>query len=408
MPLDSRVCSLMPLALCIAILCLESNAAEVVEETWVGKDVMWKEGAVATLDGQNIDVDRIPPISTVGEESGDLLWLARAWIRKQDVMTPAQGVNYYTDKIEKDPSLSRWYWRRGWAFFRSGETENALRDFDNALRADPKSAAAYVGRAWIKSSREDLTGAMEDSGRAVEVDPKDPQARRLRGVLLCRQRKYDEGIAELSKAIELDPGYSRDYANRANAWHDEKEFKKALEDFQEAIRLDPRPPAVYAHRASTWRELGEHEQSVSDYSEAIRRKPDDSLRYFQRGSAREKLAKYDDAIADYKEAIRLDAESPFGHSGLAGLLATCPDLKYRDGKVAIVHAIKSCELTDYKNANFVTWLAAAYAEAGDSKNAVKWQQRANELTKDETAKRFGELVVEHYRQGKRPERQPRP
>jgi tetratricopeptide (TPR) repeat protein len=408
--LTCRIRSVTPLLslLFAVVLCFELSADEVATDGWVGEDVVWKEGAVATLDDQKVDIEGIPLVTTVGEESGDLLWLSRAWVRKQDVMTLAQAIEHYSQQIEQEPKVARWYCRRGWALYRNKKTDEAIADFEKALQLEPKHIDSFCGRAWVKQSTGGLASALSDCDIAIAADPQNARARRSHGVILCIQTKYDEGIEELSKAIELDPGYSLDYANRANAWHEKREYSKALADFAEAIRLDPRPAAIYSHRGSTWRRLGEHAKAAEDYSAAIEREPTDAMLYYHRGSELEKLAKYEDSIEDYREAIRLDPKNAFGHIGLAGVLATCPEQKYRDGKVAVEHGTTACELTEYTDSNFLMFLAAAHAEAGDSENAVKWQQKANELSKNPFLKVFGAAILEHYRQGKRPVRPPRP
>jgi len=60
-----------------------------------------------------------------------------------------------------------------------------------------------------------------------------------------------------------------------------------------------------------------------------------------------------------------------------------------------------CELTHWKKANTLGILAAACAEAGDYDAAVKWQEKALELTKDEIDQELGRDRLALY-QAKRP------
>ena len=82
------------------------------------------------------------------------------------------------------------------------------------------------------------------------------------------------------------------------------------------------------------------------------------------------------AIADYRKAIVIDPKYAEAYNSLAWLLATSPRDDLRNGKQAVEYALKGAELTAWKNPGSLETLAAAYAEARNFRQAIKWQTRA--------------------------------
>jgi tetratricopeptide (TPR) repeat protein len=109
--------------------------------------------------------------------------------------------------------------------------------------------------------------------------------------------------------------------------------------------------------------------------------------YFSRGLHFVNKQQYERGVADFAEAIRLDPKysQAFYSRGLAFLSrgetekATSTAAASRDGKKALDHALKACNLSAWNDAACFDALAAAFAECGQFEDAVMVQQKSLEL-----------------------------
>jgi len=318
-----------------------------------GNDVVGKSEL-----GVNYEVEKV---------NGEWLWIASkgGYLKRSDVVPYAQAIDHFTAEISKNPQSSVAFFNLAATWREHGEYEIAIGDFNEAIRLDPKFASAYnsCGIVWH-----------------------DKQA-------------YDKAIADHNEAIRLDPKRSSAYNNRGNAWRGKQEYDKAIADYNEAIRLDPKRALACNNRGLVWSDKQEYDKAITDYNEAIRLDPKYASAYHNRGAAWFYKQAYEKGIADCSEAIRLDPKSDNSFNEIAYLRATCPDARYRDGRIAVEYATKACELTSWKKGAYIDTLAAGYAEAGDFENAVKWQTQAIELVSD-SEKADYQSRLDLYKSGK--------
>ncbi len=218
--------------------------------------------------------------------------------------------------------------------------------------------------------------------------------------------EFDKAIEDYSAAARLSPRDGGYHYNRGLLYAFElRDLERGLADFEEARRLfASRYPDLDAARCKVLRLLGRQDEAMESIDAAIKRLPD-------RGRFLSTRA-YVHAAMDNSEAMRRDLQKGIQTSPedervwqlRAWLLATSPNTDHRDGKQAITDATKACGLTFWKDAVNLACLGAAFAEAGDFAQAVKWQEKAIELSPP--AKRpMLEDRLKLYRDGK-PYREP--
>jgi len=242
----------------------------------------------------------------------------------------------------------------------------------------------YIGtKGWINKKEVVLPDqAIEELTKKIKSNPT-AESYRIRAFAWIHKGELDPALADLTEAIRLDPNSAAFYNSRGNLWKRKRDYDKAVSDLTEAIRLESMTrnlAMAYDNRGSVWLMKQEYHKAIADCTEAIRLDPKFVKPYHRRGTAWESTQEYDKAIADFAEVIRLDPNHAIAYGKRAWLYATCPDARYRNGEQAVKDATKAGELVDWKIPVALETLAAAYAESGDFTNAVKWQEKAVEMS----------------------------
>lgn len=169
------------------------------------------------------------------------------------------------------------------------------------------------GNAYV--AKGDYDQAIEDYNRAIKIDPGYVKALNNRAVALGKKGQHDDAVRDLDEAVKRDPDYANAFANRAELHLTKARYAHAIRDYGEAIRRQPTVAALNG-RCRARVILGELQPALADCAESLRL-GSSAAAFEARGLAYLKLGEWKHAISDFDAALNLDprqASSLYGRS----------------------------------------------------------------------------------------------
>jgi tetratricopeptide (TPR) repeat protein len=171
--------------------------------------------------------------------------------------------------------------RAGNEFFRAGDKDNAIQEYQKALELNPNNAEAHLKLGFLFYNVEQMhKEGMQHYDKAFKLNPKDPRILHDLGMVLMHQKKLDEAIKYLSAALQLMPnGLDKQYSavnmhyNLGRALLYKANSKEAMVHLSKTVNLAPNHAQAHYWLALALADQGKFDQTLKHYSKAIQLNP---------------------------------------------------------------------------------------------------------------------------------------
>ena len=199
------------------------------------------------------------------------------------------------------------------------------------------------------------------------------------GVVLEQKGQANEALEHYRAAEKLAPELYDIHNNLGNLLDHLGQPEVALAEYREAVLLNPGLPILHNGTGTVLAELGRYPEALAEFTNAIRLDPAFAAPHARMGDTLLKQGRDAEAVAQFNEAVKLDPMNFQTLSHAAKILATVENPGVRDGRAALVLALKANELSGHNQPMVFDILGMALAENGDFTNAAVCAQNALDL-----------------------------
>jgi len=273
-----------------------------------------------------------------------------------------------------------------------GHPNEAVKHFDRALQINPKYHKARNNKGVMLFTLGRFEEAAVCFNKILELKPDFQEAHSNLGMALYKLDSIDEAIEHWKQAVQLNPTDERLYFNLGSAFTKKNQFDEATNYFNKALRMKPNWPELHYNLGLVYYRQGKLNLATEQSAYALRLKPDYIEAAITLARSLSGLGQIQSAVGNYHKILQLAPDRVEVLNDLSWILATTKDTVVHNPTEAVKFAQRACELTNYQQPERLDTLAVAYAAAGKFEKAIETAENALNFAQSSKRGRLTEQI----------------
>jgi len=218
------------------------------------------------------------------------------------------NISLWQDVVKKSPSKARPHYNLAVAYTTQGRDDEAVREFQAAIRVNPRyfEARYNLAKAYTRQGR--ISDAIKEFQEAAEINPGDADVHYNLGLAYNRQGRVSEAIREYRFATALKPAYFRAHNNLANAYLSQGRIQEAITEYLAAIKIDPGYALVHYNLGLAYAAESRVADAVREFLTTIQLDPGFYQAHYSLGVAYRMQGRIDEAVRQFQTTLRLQPD----------------------------------------------------------------------------------------------------
>jgi tetratricopeptide (TPR) repeat protein len=225
-------------------------------------------------------------------------------------------ISLWTDCVKKSPNKARPYLNLGKAQAEQDMLDEALLNYQTALRIDPNYVEAHYNLGTLLQLQGKTNEAIEHFLKTIELNPKYAKAYNNLGVMLLKLGKTEEALKNFRQALQIDPNFADAHINMGAALSKLDELSEAVVQFNQALQIDSNLPEAQFQLGATLIKQGRIEQGINHIQKALQMDPDYAEAHNNLGAELLRQGKIDEALEHFNAALRTNPDIAEAHNNI--------------------------------------------------------------------------------------------